>query len=112
MRKNRNILNSTIISMIVVIVYLIILWVNKNIIFDISFYYRIWGNKFSIERIDNLVLQNTKFGIISYLLWPCILYIKWILLSLILYIGVLIFEITLLFKNCFKIIILAEFITG
>jgi hypothetical protein len=100
----------TLISVIIVIIYLIIVWVNKNIIFDVNFYYKIWQNKFSIERIDNLILQNNKLSIFSYLIWPCILYIKWALITFILYIGILLFEIKITFKSCFKIILLAEFI--
>ena len=88
----------TLISVIIVIIYLIIVWVNKNIIFDVNFYYKIWQNKFSIERIDNLILQNNKLSIFSYLIWPCILYIKWALITFILYITKFIFDILIILK--------------
>jgi hypothetical protein len=97
-------------SLIIVFIYLIIVWINKNIIFDVNFYYRIWQSKFSIDRIENLIIQNNKLSILSYLIWPIILYIKWLLISLVLYIGVILFEIKISFQNCFSIILIAEFI--
>ena len=91
----------TLISVIIVIIYLIIVWVNKNIIFDVNFYYRVWQSKYSFERIDNLIIQNNNLSIFSYFIWPCILYIKWLLITIVIFIGTMLFEIRISFKNCF-----------
>jgi hypothetical protein len=96
------------ISIFIVFIYLIIIWINKNVIFDVSFYYKLWQTKFSTERIERIIVQNNKFSIFSYLFWPCVLYIKWLLICIVLYIGIIFFEIDMTFKNCFKIVLLAE----
>jgi hypothetical protein len=95
-------------SVYIVFIYLIIVWVNKNIIFDVNFYYRVWQSKYSLERIDNLIIQNNNLSIFSYVIWPCILYIKWFLITIVVFIGAMLFEIKISFKNCFKIILFAE----
>lgn len=102
---------ATSISVYIVFIYLIIVWVNKNIIFDVNFYYRVWQSKYSFERIDNLIIQNNNLSIFSYFIWPCILYIKWLLISIVIFIGTMLFEIRISFKNCFKIILFAEIIS-
>jgi hypothetical protein len=99
------------ISVYIVFIYLIIVWVNKNIIFDVNFYYRVWQSKYSFERIDNLIIQNNNLSIFSYFIWPCILYIKWLLITIVIFIGTMLFEIRISFKNCFKIILFAEIIS-
>jgi hypothetical protein len=110
MNNNYSTYKPTSITVFIVFIYLIIVWINKNIIFDIDFYYRVWQSKYSLERIDNLIIQNNKLSIFSYFIWPCILYIKWFLITIVIFIGTMLFENKISFKNCFKIILYAEII--
>lgn len=110
MNNNYYTYKPTTITVFIVFIYLIIVWINKNIIFDVDFYYRVWQSKYSLERIDNLIIQNNNLSIFSYFIWPCILYIKWFLITIVIFIGTMLFENKISFKNCFKIILYAEII--
>ena len=102
--------NLLFISALFIFTYICVLWVNKNIIFDVQFYYRSLQSKFSIDSIDNIVLSNKKMDLLAYCLMPFILCIKWFLVSLVLYIGTKLFDIDLYFNSCYRLVVVAEVI--
>lgn len=91
--------------------YILITWISNNIIITESFYFSSFGNVFSIKKIEEIILFNKKNEWVSYILLPLINVIKYTLVSIIIFIGVKVFEIELTYKKCFKITLLAELIT-
>ena len=91
--------------------YILITWISNNIIITESFYFSSFGNVFSIKKIEEIILFNKKNEWVSYILLPLINVIKYTLVSIIIFIGVKLFEIELTYKKCFKITLLAELIT-
>lgn len=86
-----------------------LVFVNSFIITD-SFYFATLGSRFSLKKIEEIILFNKKFEWVSYILIPILLLFKLTILSLVLYIGIKLFDFETIFKKCFKIVLLAEFI--
>jgi hypothetical protein len=95
---------------LIAIIYLFISYIVHTIILTESFYYSNLSKQFSIPKIETLILLNKKIVWISYILSPIMLILKVFMISLVLFIGIKLFEVDLNFKVCFKIIVISEFI--
>lgn len=92
------------------ICYCLILWIFNNIIITESLYLSSLGNILSINRIEELILFNKKNEWLSYIFFPIINIVKYSLLSIVILIGIKLFEIDITFKDCFKIVLMADLI--
>jgi len=90
--------------------YIIILWITNKIIITETFYFISFEKFMSIKRIEELIDFNKKREWLSYILLPIVNTIKYILTAIIIFIGIKLYEIEINFKNCFKIVLLAEII--
>jgi hypothetical protein len=90
--------------------YIIITWISNNIIINETFYFVSLENIMSIKRIEELINFNKKIEWLSYLLLPFVNNIKYSLTAIVIFIGIKVFELDINFKNCFKIVLLAEII--
>lgn len=88
--------------------YIVITWLLKSSVYTDAFYYSAFNSQLSSERIAEIIQINTKFLWLSYVAIPIILLLKWMLIAGIIYSGLFLFNQTLLFKTCFKIIMIAE----
>lgn len=102
--------NSIIIFSILATIYLIAFYfINTYVLKDI-FYFNYLKNVYSENLIYNIIENSKKINYISYFIYPIILFVKIMLTSIIIYIGVNIFEIKIIIKDCFKISLISEFI--
>jgi len=90
--------------------YIVILWVTNNIIITDTFYFISFEKLMSIKRIEELINFNKKSEWLSYILLPIVNNIRYILIAIIIFIGIHLYEIELSFKSCFKIVLLADII--
>jgi hypothetical protein len=107
MRFNFNIIPA-IISYI--IFYVLITFISNNIILNDTYYYSIFYRKYDLNKIEEIILLTRKYEWISYLISPIFLIIKSEITCVVIYIGIKLFELEITFKNCFKIVLLAEII--
>ena len=101
--------NIGIIYLIISILYLSIIFLSDNFVINDTLYYVSLENKLSITNIESLINNVRKFKLISYILTPLILYIKWVLITLIIFVSIKFYEVEISFRNCFKIVIISEF---
>ena len=90
--------------------YIVILWVTNNIIITDTFYFISFEKFMSIKRIEELINFNKKSEWLSYILLPIVNNIRYNFIAIIIFIGIHLYEIELSFKNCFKIVLLADII--
>ncbi len=93
------------------ICYSIILWIYYNIIITESFYFSSFESFLSMKKIEEIIKFNKKFEWLSYVLLPLFNIFKYTLVSIVIFIGVKLFEIDLNFRDCFKITLLAELVS-
>jgi hypothetical protein len=90
--------------------YLIITWFANNVIITDAFYFTSFEKILSIDKIEELILFNKKTEWLTYILMPFISTIKYSLVSLVVFIGIKLFEVKINLRECFKIVLLAELI--
>ncbi len=83
----------------------------NKIVFTDSFYYIILSNKFSYDRILDFISLNKNIQWISYIFFPILFTIRIFCISVIIFIGIKLFEIDIILSNCFKVVLLAEIIS-
>lgn len=83
----------------------------NNVIITETFYFVALQNVVSIKKIEELILFNKKNEWVFYIFFPIINTIKYSLVSIVIFIGIKLFEIEITLKNCLKIVLFAEFIT-
>ena len=82
---------------------------NTYVLKDIL-YFNYLKNMYSENLIYNIIDNSKKINHISNFIYPIILFVKILLTSIIIYIGINIFEINIKLKDCFKISLISEFI--
>ncbi len=92
------------------IFYVIIIWIANNVIITELLYFSSLENILSINKIEELILFNKKNEWLSYIFYPIINIIKYSLVSIVILIGIKLFEIDITFKDCFKIVLMADLI--
>lgn len=92
------------------IFYILINYITNEVIFNDLFYYNILSNKFSLKNIEEVIQFKDKYEWVSFILLPLIILIKYTFVSIIIFIGIKLFELEITFQNCFKISLLAELI--
>lgn len=90
------------------ILYLSLIWLYNSIIFTNSYYYSTLGKQLTEERISEAIEINKRFRLLNFFLIPLIYIIKCSILSGIIYIGLILFNQDISYKDCFKIVQLAE----
>ena len=90
------------------ILLLSISWLTNTLIFTDSFYYSLLGNRLGEERIAQLLEINKKYKWLGYVITPVLLLLKWLILAGVVYVGLFLFNKEIAFRNCFKIVQLAE----
>ena len=97
---------------LVVIIYLciysVITWLTNHLIFTDSYFYTVWGSQLSTESIEKMIERSKNYEIIGYLILYTIVVLKWSILTCIIYTGVFLFNQTVSFRNCCKIVLIAE----
>jgi hypothetical protein len=93
---------------ILVIITLLNIYLFNSLILNESFFYTSLGNQMSLKRIEDFIINTKNYRWVSFLIMPIYLVLVFYLVSLIVYTGVRFFEINIAFKNCFKIILIAE----
>jgi hypothetical protein len=92
------------------LIYILIIYLNNKIIFNDLFYYLILSDKFSIKNIEEVIVYKNKYEWLTYILSPSIILIKYILVTILVFIGIKLFELNITFENCFRIVLLGELI--
>lgn len=92
------------------IFYILINYITNEVIFNDLFYYNILRNKFSLKNIEEVIQFKDKYEWVSFILLPLIILIKYTFVSIIIFIGIKLFELEITFQNCFKISLLSELI--
>ena len=92
------------------IFYILINYITNEVIFNDLFYYNILSNKFSLKNIEEVIQFKDKYERVSFILLPLIIIIKYTFVSIIIFIGIKLFEVKINLRECFKIVLLAELI--
>jgi hypothetical protein len=90
--------------------YLVITWTANNIIITETFYFVSFENFMSIKRIEELIDFNKKSESLTYILLPIVNTIRYIFAAILIFIGIKLYELEIIFRNCIKIVLLAEMI--
>jgi hypothetical protein len=90
------------------IFYIIITWLANNLIITENIYFTSLDKVLTIKKIEALIIFNKKAEFVTYLFLPIIITLKYISISIIIFIGIKLFDININFKNCLKIVILAD----
>lgn len=91
-------------------IYLSLAYMINNFVLTDSFYYSDFSSQLNSESINKIIELNKKFQWISYLLFPILLLVKWIVIAGIIFAGVFLFNQNISYKDCFKIVVLAELV--
>jgi hypothetical protein len=92
------------------LVSVIIQWTSNFILLTEDVYYEVLQNQISLEKIDELISGNQKWGWLIYTFIPIFLFLKISLVVGSLFIGTSIQRNTISMRPIFKIVILSEFI--
>ena len=90
------------------IIYVLIIYITNNIIFDELFYYSTLSDKLSTINIEEVILFKNKYEWLSYILFQLFILIKYILVTISVFIGIKLFELNITFENCFRIVLFTE----
>lgn len=93
-----------------VLLYASIAWITNSFILTDSFYYSMWGSQLSEDRLTAAIDMHHQYQWVIYLIQPLTLLLKWLILSGTIFTGLFLLNKQVAFKNCFKIIMLAEFV--
>ncbi|WP_299821015.1 hypothetical protein [uncultured Pontibacter sp.] len=89
---------------------ILIILLTKFCLITDELYYQSLDEKFSIDQITQLLNVQSKYEFASYILLVTFNLLKYGCITLILYIGIIIFGLKVKFNNVLKVVILAEFI--
>lgn len=87
------------------------MYIANAFIFNDYYYYSLLGNQLPQDRIAKIIQNKNKVSIISYILLPLLLVIKLSILTCIIFTGSYISSCKITLRDCFKIILLSEFIS-
>jgi hypothetical protein len=90
--------------------YLVITWTANNIIITETFYFVSFEKFMSIKRIEELIDFNKKSESLTYIVLPIVNTIRYIFAAILIFIGIKLYELEINFRNCIKIVLLAEMI--
>lgn len=91
-------------------IYLTSFYFFNTYILKDTIYFDYLKSEYSDNLINSFVENAKKINYISNFIYPVLLFLKLVLTSIIIYIGIHLFEINITIKNCFKISLLSEFI--
>ena len=96
----------------IIILNIIVIWVSKTIIINETIFYNTYSEQLTIDRALLLFENLKKFSWISYILLPIMLFIKFTLVSIVIYTGVFFYNLhyKLTFSTIFKIVVASELI--
>lgn len=91
-----------------IFLYLSITYLTNLFVLTDSFYYSSFQDRLSAEGINNLISSLKRFQWVGYLLIPVVIFLKLLVISAVIYAGVVIFDQKILFKECLRIVMVAE----
>ena len=83
-------------------------WLTNSLIFTDTYYYSFFGDKFSNERIVDIIAISKKYQYMGYAISPLILLFKLGIISGAIYMGLFLLNRNLTYSDCFKIVMIAE----
>jgi hypothetical protein len=86
------------------------MFLSSKYIFTDSLLLQSLGNLYSYDKILEIIILYNKLAWISYLVFPFMYTLKIICISILILIGIKLFEIEININNCIKIVLLAELI--
>lgn len=92
------------------IILIILLGVSNAYVVTEDFLNVSFHSQLSNEQIENIINVNKRYQWISYLIIPIILLLKWMILASVIYVGLFLLNKNVTYKNCFKIVQLAELV--
>ena len=103
-------INIFLFSVYIIFIYIILIFLSNTYIVTDSFYYSVLENQYSFDTIERMIISNKRNIWLTYFFAIFFLLLKLIFTSVVLYIGIKLFELKINFNNCFRIVLLAEFI--
>ncbi|MEO8852729.1 MAG: hypothetical protein ABI359_03065 [Ginsengibacter sp.] len=96
---------------VIALLYLIFSILSNTYIFTNNFYYKSFSDKFTIERIAEMISFQRKFQNIGYLLISVVLLIKVSLIAGVIFMGTFLISQNISYQNCLKIALIAELVS-
>jgi hypothetical protein len=96
----------------IVIVNLLLIWLSKTLLINEVVFYNAFSEQLTYERSLKLFEEMHRFSWISYALTPIILLVKFSLVSIVIYIGIVFYDVQkkISLGSVFKIVIASEII--
>lgn len=87
-------------------------WVFNSLLINEDVFYNTFSNQLAYDRIIGLFNKTMKIAWISYLLQPVMCFIKFLLVSIVLYIGLFFLDLNgeIKFETVFKVVVASELI--
>lgn len=89
---------------------LMLSFLSHRLLLTPSIYYLAFQDQLSIEQIDKLIQISAKYEYLGYLLIAVVSSIKYVIITLIIQAGILLWGLKAAFNALFKLVIIAEFI--
>ncbi len=95
----------------IVVLYTITYYITVEYIYTPSFYHEWLSGIVDHNKIEYSIEKKKKYTLIGYIIQPITVLLKCAALTCALYAGITIFSVTVSFRNCFKIVLLAELVS-
>lgn len=96
---------------LIALLYIALSYIANTSIFTDSFYYNSLLDKIDISRITEIISFQHKSQTIGYFIIPIVLFLKLLVIASIIFTGLYLFQQKLSYKNCLKIVIVAELVS-
>ncbi|MBN1650881.1 MAG: hypothetical protein JW857_06110 [Bacteroidales bacterium] len=90
--------------------YILLSWLNNKFVLTSELYYFSLSNSISRENINELFILKTRWEWVNFIFTPVFLILKAFFISIVLYVGIILFEHKTKFSKLFKIAITAEYV--
>jgi hypothetical protein len=95
---------------VIALLYTITILINNEFVLTNSYYYNSLGDQLTNARISDLIAMKEKFQWLTYLIEPIFLLVKISVIAGVIFTGICLSNSDMTYKDCLKIIVLAEFI--
>lgn len=97
--------------LLIILLYAGTTYVTNTFMFTNSFYYTTLSDKLAIDRITELIFLQHKYQLWGYLFSPILLLLKLWIIAGVVFIGLYLFNQEVSYKNCLKIVVIAELVS-
>lgn len=94
---------------LILLQYLILIFTELFLIDD-NLYYSFWAEKFSSDKINQLLEDKKRWSWVSYFAIPLLTFIKCFSITICLLVGAFVLNIEKRFEDFFRVVVLAEFV--